>query len=214
MNPTPTNGSQTEAKNTNSHGSQVDAKNPAKGQSEAKSDAFTPVKQLRERARKEVESGAVTPSYGTDPEKVCELLNGALATELLCALRYKRHYYMANGLASDSVKAEFLEHANQELGHADKLAERIVQLGGEPDMNPATIAQRSHAEYVEGHSLREMIYEDLVAERIAIQSYTEMVNFMADKDPTTHHLLREILAVEEEHAEDMASLLTGLPAEH
>ena len=172
------------------------------------------VNDLRARARQEVSQGAVTPAYGADPEKVCELLNTALATELLCALRYKRHYYMATGMASEAVKQEFLEHANQESDHADKLAERIVQLGGEPDFNPANIAKRSHAEYVEGNSLREMIYEDLVAERIAIQSYTELVRFLHEKDPVTHALVREILAVEEEHAEDMVSLLQGLPAEH
>jgi bacterioferritin len=120
---------------------------------------------------------------------------------------------MATGLASDAVKAEFLEHANQELGHADKIAGRIVQLGGAPDFDPATITARSHAEYVEGNSLRDMIFEDLVAERVAIQSYTEMINYLHGKDPVTHSMLRDILAVEEEHAEDMLSLLQGLPAE-
>jgi bacterioferritin len=172
------------------------------------------VKTLRERARREVSSGAVTPAYRADAEMVCELLNQALATELVCALRYKRHYFMANGLASESVKAEFLEHAQQEEGHADRLAERIVQLGGAPDFNPDTLTARAHAEYVEGNSLREMIYEDLVAERVAIQSYTEMLNYLQNKDAVTHALIREILATEEEHAEDMVSLLQGLPEPH
>ena len=187
-----------------------DSTNP--GSAEPK---LTDVKELRARARQEVNQGAITPSYGADPEKVCELLNEALATELLCVLRYKRHYFMASGMASESVKGEFLEHANQESGHADKLAERIVQLGGEPDFNPANIATRSHAEYVEGSSLREMIYEDLVAERVAIQSYTEMLTYLHGKDPVTYEVVREILAVEEEHADDMVSLLQGLPtADH
>ena len=176
---------------------------------------LTDVKELRARARQEVSQGAVTPSYGADPQKVCEMLNEALATELLCVLRYKRHYFMATGMASEGVKAEFLEHANQEAGHADRLAERIVQLGGEPDFNPAHIAERSHAEYVEGGSLREMIYEDLVAERVAIQSYTEMLTYLHGRDPVTYEVVREILAVEEEHADDMVSLLQGLPtADH
>jgi bacterioferritin len=170
------------------------------------------VKQLRERARQEVSSGAVTPAYGANPEAVCGLLNQALATELVCSLRYKRHYFMATGLASEAVKQEFLEHAQQEEEHADRLAERIVQLGGEPDFDPATLVDRAHAEYVEGSGLREMIYEDLVAERVAIQSYTEMLKYLDGKDPVSHALLREILAVEEEHAEDMVSLLQGLPA--
>ncbi|MBK7859117.1 MAG: ferritin-like domain-containing protein [Archangiaceae bacterium] len=185
---------------------------PNKAENAAAADLKPDVKRMREQARKEVSSGAITPSYGADPEKVCEMLNEALATELLCALRYKRHYFMATGMASDSVKAEFKEHAEQEQEHADKLAERITQLGGEPDFNPATIAARSHAEYVEGSGLREMIYEDLVAERIAIQSYTEMLKQLENKDPTTYHVVREILSVEEEHAEDMVSLLQGLPA--
>ena len=175
---------------------------------------LTDVQELRSRARQEVRQGAVTQAYGADPEVVCELLNVALATELLCALRYKRHYFMATGLASEAVKKEFLQHAEEETDHAHRFAERIVQLGGEPDFNPATIAERSHAEYVEGSSLREMIYEDLVAERVAIQSYTEMLNFIDGKDPVTHALIRHVLAVEEEHAEDMVSLLQGLPAEH
>jgi bacterioferritin len=169
------------------------------------------VKTMRAQARQHIDAGAVTPSYGADADAVCQLLNESLATELVCVLRYKRHYFMANGIASDSVKAEFLEHATQEMAHADKLAERIVQLGGEPDFNPATLTQRSHAEYVEGASLREMIIEDLVAERVAIQSYTKAVEWLDGKDPVTHALVREILGIEQEHAEDMSSLLKGIP---
>jgi bacterioferritin len=174
--------------------------------------ALTDKNELRARARQEVSQGAVTQSYGADPHVVCEMLNEALATELLCSLRYKRHYFMASGLASEAVKEEFLEHAKQETEHADRIAERIVQLGGEPDFNPVNIAGRSHAEYVEGNSLREMIYEDLVAERVAIQSYSEMLEFLHEKDPVTYDLVRKILATEQEHAEDMVSLLQGLPA--
>lgn len=169
--------------------------------------AFTDVETLRKRAREHVDNGAVTEKYGADREQVIDKLNQALATELVCVLRYKRHYYMAEGIASDSVKAEFLEHAGQEQEHADKIAARIVQLGGAPDLNPATLLARSHSEYVEGKSLRDMIREDLVAERIAIESYTELVNFLEGKDSTSHKLIREVLAVEEEHAEDMSSLL-------
>jgi len=138
------------------------------------------------------------------------LLNDALATEIVCVLRYKRHYFMAQGIASDSVKQEFLEHAGEEQEHADRIAERIVQLGGEPDLNPATLTSRSHSEYVPGKTLVDMIREDLVAERVAIESYREIVEWLHGKDPTTHRMLREILAVEEEHAEDMASLLAGM----
>jgi len=168
---------------------------------------FTDVATLRSQARKNVEDGAVTVSYGADREKVIALLNGALATEIVCVLRYKHHYFTADGLASDSVKAEFLEHAQEEQDHADKIAERIVQLGGNPDLNPATLLARSHSEYVEGKSLKEMIKEDLIAERIAIESYTEIIRYLEDKDPTSHKLMREILAKEEEHAEDMSSLM-------
>jgi bacterioferritin len=172
---------------------------------------YQDVKTMRERARQHIDAGAVTASYGADPEAVIEMLNHALATEIVCSLRYRRHYFMATGIASDSVKQEFLEHATQELDHAHKLAARIVQLGGGPDFNPATLVDRSHAEYIEGRTLREMIIEDLVAERIAIQSYTQMVQWLHGKDAVTHAIMREILAVEEEHAEDMVSLLKGLP---
>ena len=159
-------------------------------------------------------SGAVTAGYGADRETVLRLLNEALATEIVCTLRYRRHYFMANGLASESVKAEFLEHAQEEQGHADRLAARIVQLEGEPDFNPRTLTERSHAEYVPGDSLESMIREDLVAERIAIDSYREMVNYIGPRDPTTRRLLEEILANEEEHAEDLSSLLRGVGSQH
>jgi bacterioferritin len=165
---------------------------------------------LRARARLHVDEGAVTQNYGADRTQVIKLLNEALATEIVCVLRYKRHYYMAQGIASDSVKEEFLEHAGEEQGHADQIAERICQLGGEPNFDPEGIAKRSHSEYVEGNSLRDMIREDLVAERVAIESYREMINFIGAGDSTTRRMLEEILAVEEEHAEDMNSLLQGL----
>lgn len=162
---------------------------------------------IRERARRTVADGAVTPSYGLDTETVIRLLNDALATEIVCTLRYRRHYYCAEGIHSESVKKEFMEHATQELAHADQIAERIVQLGGAPDFSPLTLTQRSHAEYVEGETLRDMIAENLVAERIAIESYLEMIQFVSDRDPTTRRMLEAVLADEEEHAEDMASLL-------
>jgi bacterioferritin len=168
------------------------------------------IKALRERVRKHIDEGAVTPNYGADRKEVIKLLNEALATEIVCVLRYKRHYFMAQGIASDSVKEEFLEHAGEEQEHADEIAERICQLGGEPNFDPVGIASRSHSEYVEGKSLRDMIREDLVAERIAIESYREMINYIGDGDTTTKRMLEGILAVEEEHAEDMNSLLQGL----
>jgi bacterioferritin len=171
---------------------------------------FTDVKTLRKQARENIAEGAITEAYGADRDAVVKVLNEALATELVCVLRYKHHYFTASGIASESVKAEFLEHAQEEQGHADQIANRIVQLGGTPDLDPATLVARAHSEYVEGASLRDMIKEDLVAERIAIQSYTEIVNYLEGKDPTTRDLMKEILAKEEEHAEDMASLLTGL----
>ncbi len=151
----------------------------------------------------------MTQGYGANREAVIGLLNEALATELVCALRYRRHYYMAEGPQSDAAAAEFLEHAKQEQEHADQIAARIVQLGGEPDFAPDTLSARSHAEYVPGTDLVSMIKEDLVAERIAIDSYREMVLFIGEGDPTTRRMLEEILAVEEEHAEDLASLLAA-----
>jgi bacterioferritin len=169
------------------------------------------IKSLRERVRTHIGEGAVTPNYGANRDKVVDLLNEALATEIVCVLRYKRHYYMAQGLASEAIKKEFLAHAGEEQGHADEIADRIVQLGGEPNLDPNGMASRSHSEYVEGESLRDMIREDLIAERIAIESYREMINFIGAGDSTTRRMLEQILAVEEEHAEDMNSLLQGLP---
>ena len=170
------------------------------------------IKALRQRVRAHIDEGAVTPNYGANRDKVVSVLNEALATELVCVLRYKRHYFMAQGISSDAVKAEFLEHANEEQEHADEIAERICQLGGEPNLDPEGMASRSHSEYVEGESLRDMIREDLIAERIAIESYREMINYVGEGDTTTKRMLEHILAVEEEHAEDMNSLLQGLPA--
>jgi bacterioferritin len=168
------------------------------------------VQTLRQRARQHIDEGAVTSNYGADAKQVCTVLNDALATEIVCVLRYKRHYFMATGIASDSVKAEFLAHANEEQAHADAIASRIVQLGGEPNLNPEGMASRAHSEYVEGSTLRDMIREDLVAERVAIESYREIIAWLAGKDSTTRKMLEGILAVEEEHAEDMNSLLMGL----
>lgn len=171
---------------------------------------LTDIKTLRERARKHIENGAVTEGYTADRDTVIKLLNEALATELVCVLRYKRHYFMANGIHADSVAAEFLEHANDEQGHADQIAARIVQLGGEPNFNPEGLLTRSHAEYVEGGTLMEMIKEDLVAERIAIDSYRDMVRYFGNDDPTSRRMIEGILAVEEEHADDLVSLLGEL----
>lgn len=171
---------------------------------------FTDIKTLRDRARRHIEQGAVTFGYKADREVVLRLLNEALATELICVLRYKRHYFMANGLYAQAVAAEFLEHAREEQDHADRIAERIVQLGGAPDLSPDGMLTRSHAEYVEGDSLLDMIKEDLVAERIAIDSYREMVEYIGSDDSTTRAMLESILAVEEEHAEDLVSLLNEL----
>ena len=165
---------------------------------------------LRQRARQHIDDGAVTDGYTGDRTAVLELLNGALATELVCVLRYKRHHFMADGIHASAVADEFMEHANEEAGHADRLAKRIVQLGGEPNFSPAGLAERSHAEYVEGTTLESMIKENLVAERIAIDSYREMIAFIGDTDPTTRRMLAEILQVEEEHADELASLHHGM----
>jgi len=173
---------------------------------------LTDIETLRKRARQHIEQGAVTEAYRADADVVVKLLNEALATEIVCTLRYKRHYFMAKGIHAEPVAAEFLEHANQEQGHADQIAERIVQLGGEPDFSPQGLATRSHAEYIEGDGLLQMIKEDLVAERIAIESYLEMIAYLEGRDPTTRRLLESILANEEEHAEDLNSLLEGWQA--
>ena len=176
-----------------------------------KNSALTNVQTLRLRAREHIEGGAVTAGYSADREAVLELLNGALATELVCVLRYRRHHFMARGLQSRGIAAEFLAHSNEEQGHADQIAERIVQLGGEPDFSPARLAGRSHAEYVEGATLLDMIREDLVAERIAIDSYRGAIRYLGDQDPTTRRMLESILAVEEEHADELADLMQEVP---
>jgi bacterioferritin len=169
------------------------------------------VRALRERARRHIEQGAVTEGYQADRETVIRICNEALATEIVCVLRYKRHYFMAKGINADSVAAEFAEHAAEEQAHADHIAERIVQLGGEPNLSPDGLSTRSHSEYVEGDTLIDMIKEDLIAERIAIDSYKEIIEYLGDKDPTTRRMFEGILAVEEEHADDLVSLLGGFP---
>ena len=168
---------------------------------------LTDVKTLRQRAREHMEQGAITAGYGANRDTVVKLLNEALATEIVCVLRYKRHYFMAQGIHADPIASEFLQHANEEQGHADEIAGRIVQLGGEPNFNPEGLTMRSHAEYVEGTTLTSMIEEDLVAERIAIDSYRDMINYFGNDDPTSRRMLEGILAVEEEHADDLVNLL-------
>jgi bacterioferritin len=171
---------------------------------------LTDIVRIRERARRHMEKGAVTAGYKADLPVVLRILNEALASEIVCVLRYKRHYYMASGIHAQAVAAEFLEHANEEQGHADLIASRITQLGGSPDFNPAGLVSRAHSEYVEGKDLLDMIREDLVAERVAIESYGEMIRYVGDADPTTRTMLEGILATEEEHAEDLANLLATL----
>lgn len=183
---------------------------PAKSKVEAQRPPLSDIATLRKAARQHIETGAVTAGYGADRDLVVGKLNEALATELVCVLRYRRHYFMADGIDASPVAAEFLAHANEELAHADLLAKRIVELRGEPDFSPKGMASRSHAEYVEGGSLKDMIREDLIAERIAIESYREMVAYLGEDDPTTRRLLETILACEEEHAEDLSSLLVRL----
>jgi bacterioferritin len=168
------------------------------------------IKTLRDRARQHIESGAVTPGYKADRVAVIELLNAALATELVCVLRYRRHHFMASGLNAQTVAQEFLQHANEEQAHADEIAKRIVQIGGEPDFSPEGLLTRSHSQYVPGGTLIEMIEEDLIAERVAIDSYREAIVYLANDDTTTRRMLEAILAMEEEHAEDLASLLKEL----
>ena len=165
------------------------------------------VKTIRDRARRNIENGAMMEGNKAKTPVVLRLLNDALATEIVCTLRYKRHYFMAQGMNSESVKSEFLEHAKEEQEHADAIAERIVQLGGQPNLSPEGLLDRSHSQYAEGTSLEDMIKEDLVAERIAIDSYRQMIEYIGADDPTTRRLLEEVAAKEEEHAEDLASLL-------
>ncbi len=165
------------------------------------------VQELRRRARENMMRGPITSDYRGDVTQAVEVLNQALATEIVCVLRYKRHYYMSRGIYKDAVAAEFLQHANDEQGHADMIAERITQLGGEPNFNPEGMATRSHSEYKEGTSMIDMIKENLVAERVAVESYREMVRFFGENDPTTRRMIEQILAVEEEHANDMVDLL-------
>lgn len=168
---------------------------------------LTDIQTLRQQARAEISKGPITEAYGADRDRVIQVLNEVLATELVCVLRYKRHYYMATGIDSGGATAEFLQHATEEQQHADMVAERIVQLQGEPDFNPETLTRRSHAEYVEGQTLNDMVKEDLVAERVAIASYQEIIRWLGNDDPTTRSMIETILAVEEEHADDMLSLL-------
>jgi len=171
---------------------------------------LTDIQELRRRAREHVEKGAVTAAYKGDVETAIKLLNEALATEIVCTLRYRRHHYMAAGIHSQAVADEFMEHANEEQQHADWIAERIRQLGGAPDFNPEGLLTRSHAQYAEGNSLVDMIKEDLVAERIAIESYSEIIRYLADRDITTRRMIEEILQNEEEHADDLKDLLATL----
>ena len=174
------------------------------------SDFLSDIQTLRERARAKIEEGPITDAYTADRERVLKVLNESLATEIVCWLRYKRHYFTAQGSNAAAAAAEFLQHANEEAGHADQFAMRITQLQGEPDFDPQGLTSRSHAEYVEGGNLEEMIREDLVAERIAIESYSEIIRWLGDKDPTTRTLYEQVLAVEEEHADDLLNLLRDL----
>lgn len=170
----------------------------------------TDIQELRRRAVEHMEQGAVTSAYNADRDTVIRILNEVLATEIVCVLRYKRHYYMATGIHAQAVAQEFLEHANEEQSHADIAAERITQLGGEPNFNPEGLATRSHSQYVEGKSLLDMVREDLVAERIAVESYNEIIRYLGNDDPTTRIAMEKILAKEEEHADDMKKLLETL----
>jgi len=168
---------------------------------------LTDIKTLRERARQKIEEGPITSAYGADRERVIEVLNEALATEIVCVLRYKRHYYTARGIHSQTVAAEFLQHATEEQGHADQIALRITQLQGEPNFDPEGLTSRSHAEYDDSGTIAEMLKEDLIAERIAIESYSEAIRWLGDNDVTTRRMLETILAVEEEHADDLLNLM-------
>jgi len=174
------------------------------------SEFLTDVNEIRRRARKNIEKGAVTSGYRADLKRVIAVLNEVLATEIVCVLRYKRHYFTASGIHAQAVAAEFLQHANEEQAHADSVAQRIVQLGGSPNLNPEGLATRSHSQYDEKASLVDMIREDLVAERIAIETYSEIVRWLGTDDPTTRTLIEGILRMEEEHAEDLSTLLETL----
>jgi bacterioferritin len=165
------------------------------------------ISEIRRRARQHMEQGGVTDRYRTDRNAVIDILNQALATELVCILRYKRHYYMASGINAQAIAEEFLEHAAEEQRHADMIAERITQLDGAPDFNPEGMLTRSHSEYLEGDTLMDMLKEDLAAERIAIEFYTEIIRYVGENDPTSRRIMEEILAKEEEHADDMKTLL-------
>jgi bacterioferritin len=176
----------------------------------SRGDFLSDVEELRRRARQHIGDGAVTAGYGADREKVIAVLNEALATEIVCILRYKRHYFMATGIHANAVAQEFQQHAAEEQGHADRIAGRITQLGGAPNFSPEGLSSRSHSEYVEGESLVDMIREDLVAERVAIESYSEIIRFLGDRDVTTRRLMEEILENEEEHADDLRDLLATL----
>jgi bacterioferritin len=170
------------------------------------------IDEIRRRAREKMDEGAVTATYQADRAKVVDVLNEVLATEIVCVLRYKNHYYMAQGIHSQAVANEFLEHANEEQAHVDMVAKRITELNGRPNFNPDGLHTRSHAQYNEGNSLEDMIREDLVAERIAISTYSEIIRWLGNDDPTTRRMIEEILAVEEEHADDLAKLLVRLGA--
>jgi bacterioferritin len=178
-----------------------------------KTSSLTDIPTLRKRARQHIDEGSVTAGYSADRATVLKLLNDSLATELVCVLRYRRHHFMARGIHSQSVAQEFLDHSNEEQGHADEIAARMVQLGGSPDFAPDGLSDRSHAEYVEGDTLASMIREDLVAERIAIDSYRDFIRYLGEQDPTTRRMLEGILAMEEEHADDLADLLVAFPDE-
>jgi len=188
-------------------------KNASSAASKDKNSFLTDISEIRRRARQHIEQGAVTDSYKGDRKVVLRVLNEALATEIVCVLRYKRHHYMAKGIHSQAVAEEFLEHAAEEQEHADLIAERITQLDGEPNFNPEGLLTRSHSEYVEGESLVDMIREDLIAERIAVESYSEIIRYLADNDPTSRRLMESILAKEEEHAEEMKTLLETIARE-
>jgi bacterioferritin len=179
-------------------------------QKKDKSAFLSDIQELRARARRHMDQGAVTEGYSADRDTVVRILNEALATEIVCVLRYRRHHFMAAGIHAQAVAAEFLEHANEEQAHADQIAQRITQLGGEPNFSPEGLSSRSHSEYVEGTTLVEMIQEDLVAERVAIESYSEIIRYLGNDDPTTRRLMESILAMEEEHADDLKTLLETL----